>query len=165
MSGFFVRKFKDSHKCIKCKKDKLSSYTLCATHLEEAKLAWRQWAVERRESGKCCYCDRKSFRGWLRCRFHTEYNREICKRWMREHPEHSAQQWKQRKELRDMGFCPSCKEHRKLSEGFKRCEVCRTLHAVTRRVNNPVSVREVQQLRANLRKGLTTTQEIVNLRA
>lgn len=125
MSSFFVRLFKRENKCPHCAADKLSGYSLCATHLEQAKLKWRSWATERREHRLCCYCDRKSFRGWLRCRAHTIINRAKILAWMAKHPTHSHDQWVERRKLADQGLCPACKPHRALTNGYRRCDVCR----------------------------------------
>lgn len=126
MSKFFIRKFKRAHKCSHCSADKLSGYSLCPEHLEQARQKWESWAVERRAAGLCCYCDCKSFRGWLRCRMHAEINRLRCKAWFKEHPERSAQYWKERvKQYKDKGRCAYCKPHRKLAKNsVNKCKVC-----------------------------------------
>lgn len=162
MSKHFLKKFKSEHKCPYCPKDKQSGYSLCPTHLEMARAHWEHWSIERRSDGLCCYCDRKSFRGWLRCRTHTAINRAKCKAWARRHPEHTAEQWERSKKIRDMGFCPKCREHRKLVGQFKSCEVCRTLNHLR---DGKFGVEGVARIRDRLRKGLTTIQNVVSMRA
>jgi len=125
MTAFFLKTFKGENKCGHCSKEKLNGYSLCSTHLEQARLRFAAWSTERRGLGKCCYCNRRSFHGWLRCKTHTLYNRAKCLAWNRAHPEHAKQQWELRKKLRDAGFCPSCREHRPLPPGYKRCNPCR----------------------------------------
>jgi hypothetical protein len=123
MTAFFVKKFKDTHRCNACKADKLSGYSLCPTHLERAKQRWRGWSVERRAVGKCCYCDRKSFRGWLRCRHHTKLNRAKIRQWMIEHPTYGRDQWLKRLTLRAHGVC-ACRDRGQLRPGQRRCDTC-----------------------------------------
>lgn len=129
MSEFFVETFKKQNKCWGCKFEPLKqgdrTYGFCAKHLTAARERWRLWQGQRRAEGKCISCHRKSFRGWLRCRVHREVNRLRIAAWIKAHPDHSALQWEKRKKLLAAGFCPSCKEHRALPAGFRRCDPCR----------------------------------------
>lgn len=124
MTAFFVEKFKRENQCWNCKADKLSGYSMCAKHLEKAKLDFRAWAKRRRRQRLCCYCDRRSFKGWLRCKTHTLVNRVKCLRWNRLHPEHGREAWEKRKKLLALGIC-ICRAHRTIPAGFRRCEECR----------------------------------------
>lgn len=128
MSPFFLKTFRKDLRCRRCKaleaRPKKSGYSLCEEHLVEAREKFRCWSEQRREDGLCCYCPRKSFRGWLRCRLHTAINRAKCLAWDRAHPEHAKEQWELKKQLRDAGFCPSCRDRNPLEHGMKRCEVC-----------------------------------------
>lgn len=123
MTAFFVRKFKSQNKCPHCKSEKLTGYSLCTKHLEEAKLRFRLWSVERRVNGKCCFCDCKSFRGWLRCRRHAKINRERVRKWYAAHPGYGNRQWKHRLALRQQGIC-ACWTKGKLQPGQRRCNTC-----------------------------------------
>lgn len=129
MSPFFIKTYLKDTKCRGCEKSKLiigkKAYSVCSEHLKAARDKWRNWSVIRREQGLCCYCHRKSYKGWLRCKFHTLENREKCLRWIEEHPEHYHEAWMKKKKLMEAGFCPTCKEHRPLPTGFKRCDPCR----------------------------------------
>jgi hypothetical protein len=135
MSPYFVKLFNKINVCPHCSATKLEGYSLCPTHLEQAKIRWRSWQIERRQSGKCCYCNHKSFNGWLRCRAHTRINKERCKAWGKLHPEHSKQALEKRKQLTVQGLCCSCKEHRKLDGQFKRCWICRTRRTISHKRN------------------------------
>jgi hypothetical protein len=136
MSPYFVKLFNKINICHHCKSSKLEGYSLCQTHLEQAKIRWRGWQIERHQSGKCCFCDHKSFKGWLRCRAHTKINRARCKAWIKLHPEHNKEVLVKRKQLVASGLCCSCKEHRKLDGQFKRCWICRTRHALSNKRNS-----------------------------
>lgn len=139
MTAFFVQKFKrdGAYKCFKCKKDKLTGYSLCTEHLKAARERWRTWAFDRRSLGRCISCDRqgrKATRGHYgrtmddreqRCSVHARLNQKKCAAWLRRHPEYHAQAYERQKKIRDAGFCPKCPEHRKLLDGFMRCEPCR----------------------------------------
>jgi hypothetical protein len=129
MSDFFVKKFKQKHRCKSCRSSKIKAngkvYSLCYNHLTKARKESIKWSEQRRHEGLCISCDRKSFRGWLRCRLHREINRLRIQAWIKAHPEYYREQWKLQKQLRDGGLCPSCHEHRPLSDGYLRCKPCR----------------------------------------
>ncbi len=131
MTQFFVKKFKQSttKRCAHCRKDKLSGYSLCDTHLEAAKIRFRTWSSTRRALKRCILCDCKSHCGWLRCKKHTEINRNRCAIWVSQHPEYANKQWLERKaKYLDKGLCV-CREHRPLPEGQRRCDPCRARQA------------------------------------
>ena len=134
MSPMFVQEFKRLNKCPACSEEKHAGYSLCLRHLAAARLQFQAWSRKRRRLGLCCYCDCKSFRGWLRCRRHREINRLRCMEWIKAHPEHYKEAWAKKKRLQAAGFCPYCREHRPLAEGFSRCDACRLKHAKQARV-------------------------------
>ena len=140
MSPYFVKLFNEINKCTYCSSSKLEGYSLCPTHLEQAKIRWRSWQVERKQAGKCCYCDHKSFNGWLRCRAHTKINKVRCRLWHLNHPGRSKQAWEERKQkYNNKGLCKACKDHRPVEPGFKRCWICRKRDLLKKRniVTNP----------------------------
>jgi hypothetical protein len=129
MSPLFLKFFRNETKCLCCHSHKMQGYSVCPKHLRQAKFKWRFWSEERRKKGLCCWCSRKSYRGWLRCKKHTSYNRTICREWMARHKGRSLQEWQKRKSLYpDQGKCPLCRQHRKLTKGFRNCWTCRKRH-------------------------------------
>ena len=131
MSPLFLKFFKNEIQCSHCSSRKKDGYSVCPKHLRLAKTRWRYWSQNRREEGKCCYCDLKSYNGWLRCRKHTSYNRKKCLEWGAKNKDKLHQTWINRiTTYTDQGKCPFCKQHRKLTGGFRRCWTCRKRHAL-----------------------------------
>jgi len=125
MSPLFLKQFTSQNKCPCCRYDKLEGYSLCARHLQKAKLRFRSWSKARRKAQLCCYCDNKSFNGFLRCETHTKLNREKCKAWCATHKEQLANNLRQLRELyRSQGRCFKCKPHRRLRKGLLNCWHC-----------------------------------------
>lgn len=125
MTAFFVKKYKSTNKCDKCIKGKLSGYSLCASHLERAKLRFRNWSAERRAEKRCISCDCKSYCGFLRCKKHTQYNRKMCRAWTKKHPERAHLEWLERKAKHDAaGTCRYCKAHPPVVPGRVKCINC-----------------------------------------
>lgn len=116
MSPFFVKQFKNEHKCHNC--NKLTIRSLCSTHLEVARKRWIIWSHSRQEQGLCSYCHRRSFRGWVRCRLHTMYNRAVCKLW---NERYAKSRYQARKAL---GVCVHSPEHGKVTKPHVYCNKC-----------------------------------------
>ena len=142
MSPYFVKLFKKENKCSCCKASKKDGYSVCAKHLKYAKTRWRKWQIIRRNTGKCCYCHRKSFKGWLRCKTHTIINKKKCEAWGKKHPTHGHDSFIQRHStFTDNGLCISCKPHRKVHKGFKRCWTCLKRNLLwSRGINTPAGI-------------------------
>lgn len=151
MSDFFVSKLNAETKCPGCKKGKLvvgrRVYSLCAGHLQYARDQWRKWSSKRQAQGRCISCDRRGWKGGnrrnarghrinslgerlLRCKDHTLENRAKCANWMAEqlklNPNYHTERHLVRQSLyTENGKCPSCRQHRPLPPGFRRCDECR----------------------------------------
>jgi hypothetical protein len=134
MSPLFLKFFRNEVKCWNCSAHKKEGYSVCPKHLRQAKMRWRHWSQERRGEGKCCYCNRGAYKGWLRCWKHTRINRVKCREWVARNKDRQAQAWRNRKEKYvGNGKCPSCSQHRKLTQGFHRCWTCRKRFALMER--------------------------------
>jgi hypothetical protein len=130
MSGFYVKKFNRENKCPQCQRARLvrgsKTYSICATHLEKARVGWMSWAARRRGEGRCCYCDRKSYNGYIRCRSHTLSNREKCRAWGAAHPERGHEDYLLRLRFYAAhGLCLKCKDHNKAVAGTQTCQPCK----------------------------------------
>lgn len=130
MSPMFLNEFKQHYRATCCRENPVSGYSLCPKHLVQARQHWQGFQDARRTLGKCCYCNRKSWKGLLRCKTHREISRERSRVWWsRKTPEFKYQWWKSRRQKwLLLGKCSQCYEHNDLTDGFNRCEQCRTKH-------------------------------------
>ncbi len=131
MTMFFVKKFKQKRSlnaCANCGKDKLSGYSMCAKHLERARLEFENWSNERRAVGRCIGCDRVSLKAntlatrgahQLRCWFHAAINRARISKWQKAHPNYSHQSW-----LAHRDRYKACRDAGHERNGHKVCNGC-----------------------------------------
>ena len=100
-------------------------FSMCAYHLEKAKMGFRKHARSCRKSGTCVCCALPATPGELRCPRHKEINHARSRAWAAAHPWRSREDWLKRKALyNDKGLCPACKGHPPVASGKAKCQAC-----------------------------------------